>query len=546
MSLIFYVLASLVVLIKCESLSKPNIVFIVADDLGWSDVSFHGSDQIMTPNIDMLAYQGIIIPQYYTDTRGTPARSALFTGKYPLRMGTQGISIASAEDRGLPTKEVLLPQYLQELGYATHLIGKWGLGKSREHYLPTNRGFDTFYGFSGSSVDYYTYNHVETWNETVFYGLDFFNNLEPVEDQRGHLTEVLTDRAVKRLVTGLDRSIGHVISALAERELLNNTIVVLISDNGAASTGLNRNFGSNLPLRGTKGTPWEGAVRTTAVIWHAAIPSKIWPGLFHVTDWMPTLIAAAGGEYNSTIDGFSQWNALTKDEPSPRQDVLITTDDLKEYAAFREGNYKIIIGKVEPQQSNYYGMELKKSRIPGFLYENVLLSSDTARVFRETLFINIDLEMAATKRNYSDLYRHINNTDAERLCIPTNAKGCLFDLSVDPAESKDLWDTHPQFVQHMVLRLRAYWAAINPRQEPTLDPRANPALHDFIWLPWLDNLENVSKPLLAIPNFPLQVSVGELQYLVDFNLNAFKESLTSYVKSSADSFIQNIAKLFSF
>ncbi|KAF9405502.1 hypothetical protein HW555_013793 [Spodoptera exigua] len=521
MSLIFYVLASLVVLIKCESLPKPNIVFIVADDLGWSDVSFHGSDQIMTPNIDMLAYQGIIIPQYYTDTRGTPARSALFTGKYPLRMGTQGISIASAEDRGLPTTEVLLPQYLQELGYATHLIGKWGLGKSREHYLPTNRGFDTFYGFSGSSVDYYTYNHVETWNETVFYGLDFFNNLEPVEDQRGHLTEVLTDRAVKLirnhdtsvplylhmshaaphvgggfvnlqtpedliaandhiahsprrlyagLVTGLDRSIGHVISALAERELLNNTIVVLISDNGAASTGLNRNFGSNLPLRAQK-----------------ARLGKV-----------------------------------------------------------REGNYKIIIGKVEPQQSNYYGMELKKSRIPGFLYENVLLSSDTARVFRETLFINIDLEMAATKRNYSDLYRHINNTDAERLCIPTNAKGCLFDLSVDPAESKDLWDTHPQFVQHMVLRLRAYWAAINPRQEPTLDPRANPALHDFIWLPWLDNLENVSKPLLAIPNFPLQVSVGELQYLVDFNLNAFKESLTSYVKSSADSFIQNIAKLFSF
>ncbi|XP_022825451.1 arylsulfatase B-like [Spodoptera litura] len=596
MRLIFYVL-SLVVLIQCESLSKPNIVFIVADDLGWSDVSFHGSDQIMTPNIDVLAYQGIIIPQYYTDTRGTPARSALFTGKYPLRMGTQGISIASAEDRGLPTTEALLPQYLQELGYSTHLIGKWGLGKSREHYLPTNRGFDTFYGFSGSSVDYYTYNHVETWNDTVFYGLDLFNNLEPVEDQRGHLTEVLTERAVKLirnhdpsvplylhishaaphvgggfvnlqtpedliaandhiahsprrlyagLVTGLDRSIGHVISALAERELLNNTIVVLISDNGAASTGLNRNFGSNLPLRGTKGTPWEGAVRTTAVIWHAAIPSKIWPGLFHVTDWMPTLIAAAGGEYNGTIDGINQWNALTTNDTSLRQDVLITTDDLKEYAAFREGNYKIIIGKVEPQESEYYGMELKKSRLPGFLYENVLLSSDTARVFRETLFINIDLEMAATKRNYSDLYRNINNTDAERLCIPTNAKGCLFDLSVDPAESNDLWHTHPQFVQHMVLRLRAYWAAINPRHEPTPDPRANPALHDFIWLPWLDNLENVSKPLLAFPNFPLQVSVGELQYLVDFNLNAFKESLTSYVKSSADAFIQNIAKLFSF
>nr|XP_021188858.2 arylsulfatase B isoform X1 [Helicoverpa armigera] len=595
---LFYVFTSLVVFIKCESFSKPNIVFIVADDLGWGDVSFHGSDQIMTPNIDTLAYQGVIIPQYYADSRGTASRSALFTGKYPIRTGTQGVSIASAEDRGLPATEYLLPQHLRELGYTTHLIGKWGLGKSREHYLPSNRGFDTFYGFLGNSVDYYTYNHVETWNDTVFYGLDFFNDFEPIEDQRGHLTEVLTERAVKLirnhdtstplylhishaaphigggyvnlqppeeliaanehiahsarrlyagLVTGLDRSIGHIVSALAEMELLNNTIIVLVSDNGAASTGLNRNFGSNLPLRGTKGTPWEGAVRTTAVIWHALIPYKIWSGLFHVTDWMPTLIAAAGGRFNETIDGVDQWNAITKDEPPPREDLLVTMDDLKDYAAFRQGNYKIIVGNVDPKTSGYYGMELKKFRLPSFSFENVLLSCDTARVFKETLNIKLNLNTVARTRNMSNIYRQINLTNIEEdLCIPTNAKGCLFDLSVDPAETNDLWSSHPDLVQHMVLRLRMYWAAINPRHKPKPDPRANPALRDFIWFPWLDNEENVSKALQAFPSFPLQVSAGELQYLVEFNLNAFKDSLTNYVKSSTDAIKQNIAKLFSF
>lgn len=119
-------------------------------------------------------------------------------------------------------------------------------------------------------------------------------------------------------------------------------------------------------------------------------------------------------------------------------------------------------------------------------------------------------------------------------------------MSVDPAETNDLWSLYPELVQHMVLRLRVYWSALHPRQRPKLDPKANPALYSFIWLPWLDNEENVSKALEAFPSFPLQVSVGELQYLVDFNLKAFKDSLTNYVQISTDAFMQNIARLFSF
>lgn len=164
-------------------------------------------------------------------------------------------------------------------------------------------------------------------------------------------------------------------------------------------------------------------MRTTAVVWHASIPSRIWSGLFHVTDWMPTLIGAAGGNYNGTIDGINQWNAITKDETPPRRDALITIDDLKDWAAFRQGDYKIIVGNVEPEKSEFYGMELMKLRLPGYSYENVLLSCDTARVFKETLFIDLDLDMAAVKRDTLNLYKSINVTKSkEELCIPTKGK----------------------------------------------------------------------------------------------------------------------------
>lgn len=214
---------------------------------------------------------------------------------------------------------------------------------------------------------------------------------------------------------------GHVIRALAERGLLQNTIVVFVSDNGASCTGVFRNFGSNLPLRGTKGTPWEGAVRTTALIWHASLEPKIYTGLFHVTDWLPTLMAAAGGNCNEAIDGFNQWNAITKDEPCPRQDVLITMNDIRKFAAFRDGKYKIIIGKVPQHRSLFYGLELTRYRLPVYSYENVLLSSETARVFKETLSIKLDMEMAHTKRNYSNIFMQLNETN-EELCVPTSSK----------------------------------------------------------------------------------------------------------------------------
>ncbi|KAI5646463.1 sulfatase domain-containing protein [Phthorimaea operculella] len=580
-----------------DEFEKPNIVFIVADDLGWDDVSFHGSDQIMTPNIDVLAYQGIILQQYYTDTLGTASRSALFTGKYPLRLGTQSVSIKASEDRGIPVSERLLPSYLKELGYETHLVGKWHVGKSRKHYMPTYRGFDTFYGFLGGAVDYLTYNLIEDHNTTSFFGIDFFENTKALDDVSGYLTDILTDKAVQvirdyngsaplylhishaaphvggalvnlqapaeyitanehiahsarrnyaGLVTSLDKSVGSVVAALAEKDILQNTLIVFVSDNGAPTVGPEQNFGSNLPLRGMKNTPWEGGARSVALLWNPSLSPGIWHGLFHVTDWLPTLVAAAGGSWIPNIDGVNQWNTLINGGQPKRNELLLTIDDVGGWAAFREGDFKIIVGELKKENCRYQGMELKALRLDAPFYEQALLESETCLVFRETLDEVLDLDSAFAKRNRSNLVsRNIQYPIQDAVsCIPTRAKGCLYNITADPLEAKDLWDSSPELVQRMSLRLRTLWSELKPRWPPLLDMRANPASHNYTWTPWVPNDEIPLKPPTAVPAFPLQVSIGDLQYLVDLNLNMFRQRMFDSIKNMGSSFVKSIGGLF--
>ncbi|XP_063360593.1 arylsulfatase B-like [Cydia amplana] len=572
----------------------------MADDLtvfklkGWDDVSFHGSDQIMTPNIDVLAYQGAMLQQYYSDTQGTAARSALFTGKYPMRLGTQSDSILASEDRGIPVSERLLPEYLRELGYVTHLVGKWHVGKSREYYLPNYRGFDTFYGFLDGSVDYYTYNLVENCNGTSFFGLNFYENLAPVEDQSGHLTEILTDRAVNLirnhnttkplylhvshaaphtggglvslqppvntlaenshiahtarrmyagLVASLDKSVGHIIAALAEREMLKNTIIVFVSDNGAGAT---ENFGCNLPLRGEKSTPWEGAARSVALVWHASVLPYRNDQIFHVTDWLPTLLSAARGDIPKNIDGIDQWGTIVKGEVSKRDSVLITIDDLNGWAAFREGDYKIIVGNVSKEKSKYQGKELKAVRHNSFPYENVLLASEVYLVFKETLNLRLDIESVYEMRNNSKLVEIVNDIPDEAICFPTLAKGCLFNVSEDPTEAFDLWHAKMDIVRRMSLRLRGLWTEMSPRPLLKADPRANPLNQNYVWFSWVPNEEVIDAPRKPVPPFPLQVSRDELQYVVDLSLNSFKDKIQDYIKNMGESFVTSVGGLFNF
>merc|ERR1711944_358492 len=138
----------------CESATAPNILIIVADDLGYSDISWHNPD-IISPNLDELAKNGIILENHYVLPVCTPTRASLMTGYYPIHTGMQHHVLLPETPKGLFTNFTLMPDFFREIGYRTHMIGKWHLGFCHEDYLPTRRGFDTFYGFYLGAEDHY-------------------------------------------------------------------------------------------------------------------------------------------------------------------------------------------------------------------------------------------------------------------------------------------------------------------------------------------------------------------------------------------------------
>ncbi|XP_045494398.1 arylsulfatase B-like isoform X1 [Colias croceus] len=521
-----------------QPFEQPNILFVMVDDMGWNDVSYHGSDQISTPNLDALATSGVIFKQYYSEAICTPARTALLTGKYPMRLGMQGMPLYNSEDRGIPLTERLLPARLKERGYKTHLVGKWHVGMSKKEYLPTSRGYHSHYGIRGGFVDYYTYNKIETWPDgRLLYGLDFFDNDIPQTTEERYVVDALTDRAIEiihnhntscplflhytscaphagnaggalqpplnsylgnrhiansdrrlyaEVVTHLDYSVGRLVRALSDKGILHNTIIVFISDNGAPTVGQFSNWGINLPFRGRKQTPWEGGVRVPAFIWHASLKPKVYDGLMHITDWMPTLLAASGGEIDEKIDGVNQWPAILQGQKSPRKEVFIAVEDRNTiYAAFRAGDYKIIIGNVTGLGNGYYGAEYLANKAAPPDYFSSLVTSDVAKVL-ETLGINYDYgEVMSTRR--AAMVKQIDQVRDQEPCLPSPTRGCLYNVQKDPSESHNLWSRGQKITALLTIRLRALWSDLLRRGAPKLDDEADPANYNYIWLPWIDS-----------------------------------------------------------
>ncbi|MEM7098562.1 MAG: arylsulfatase [Pseudomonadota bacterium] len=251
--------------------AQPNVLLILADDLGWNDVGFHGSE-IRTPNLDSLALTGVVLNQYHSQPTCSPTRAALMTGKSPQRLGIYQ-QFAKYATQGLPVQEKTLGDYLQTLGYQTWLIGKWHLGYAKRVFHPNSRGFDHFYGHVTGGIGY--------WDHVHGGGYDWQRNGTTVRDQ-GYATHLLAKEAVdlikkrddKRpfflfasfnaphlpneapapaiseyahidnpfrrihaaMVTELDRSVGQIIQALKAEGEYENTLIWFMSDNG----GLNR------------------------------------------------------------------------------------------------------------------------------------------------------------------------------------------------------------------------------------------------------------------------------------------------------------------
>ena len=191
-----YLIRFIFLIALCSADTAPNVVVIVADDLGYNDVSWHNPD-IISPNMEKLATDGIILKNHYV-ILCSATRSALLTGYHPIHTGMQHSVINSQQPTGLYTNFTLMSEYFHDIGYKTHMVGKWHLGFCHEDYLPLKRGFETFYGFYIGQETYYSHFHPGKVGDTRYYGYDFRDQDELDLSAIGtYSTKLFADRAVK-------------------------------------------------------------------------------------------------------------------------------------------------------------------------------------------------------------------------------------------------------------------------------------------------------------------------------------------------------------
>ena len=383
---------------------KPNILYIVADDLGWKDVGFNGATDFKTPNIDALAAGGAKFTQFYVQPMCTPTRAALMTDRYPFRYGLQTIVIPTAADYGLDTTEWLMPQCLKEAGYKTAIIGKWHLGHANKKYWPKQRAFDYQYGAMIGELDYFTHDEHGV--------LDWFRDNKPVRE-KGYTTTLLGDDAVKyintqdatepfylyltfnaphtpyqapkeyidkhsgiadrtrrtyaAMVDCLDENIGKVVAALEKKGLRDNTLIFFHSDNGGTR---NKMFSGQMadvskinlpcdngPYRDGKGSLYEGGTRVCAFAnWPGHIKLGTVDGLIHAVDIYPTLAALAGASTAKCkpLDGINVWDTIAEGKPSPHSEIVYNIEPFR--AALRQNDWKLVWRTTLPSSVELYNI----------------------------------------------------------------------------------------------------------------------------------------------------------------------------------------------
>jgi arylsulfatase I/J len=395
--------------------TKPNIVFILADDLGWKDVGYHGSD-IKTPNIDELAQSGARFEQFYSQQICTPSRAALMTGRYPLRYGLQMAVIPSAGRYGLAIDEWLLPQALKQAGYQTAIVGKWHLGHIDQKYWPNQRGFDYSYGpligeidhFKHEShgvTDWYRNNKMirEAGYDTQLFGADAIRLINahdtksplflylaftaphtPYQAPQNYLEKYKTiadpmRRAYAAQITAMDDEIGKVIDALEKRKMRDNTIIFFVSDNGGTRSNLFVGEAAvkgdlppnNGPYRDGKGSVYEGGTRVVAL---ANWPGRIKPGvvneMMHIVDIYPTLNGLAGAQVgkNKPFDGVDAWPTISDGKPSARDELVYNVEPYR--AAVRKGNWKLVWTTLLPPMIELFDLSKDPSESTNLAEQN--------------------------------------------------------------------------------------------------------------------------------------------------------------------------------
>ena len=356
-----------------EPAQKPNIVFLLIDDLGYADCGFNGGDEIRTPNIDKLAHSGAILESHYVQPVCSPTRAALMTGRYATRTGVYTIVRPKAQ-WGLPLQERTLANALHDAGYETAITGKWHLGEFDPAYVPTSRGFDHQYGHYFGAIDYFTHLRDGSYDwyrddkelreegysthliakeacrlitakdktKPIFLYVPFNGVHSPMQVPDSYLQPYPGMSGPRQKLAGMlaavDEAIGRIVESLETAGLRENTLIVFSSDNGGPRPG------KNTPLRDFKGSIYEGGVRGCAFAnWPGKIPAgqRITEPM-HVIDWYPTLVKLAEGSLDQKlpIDGMDVWPMLTTQAASPHNAILSVQSPTK--AAVRMGDWKLI------------------------------------------------------------------------------------------------------------------------------------------------------------------------------------------------------------
>ncbi|PNF27139.1 hypothetical protein B7P43_G08558 [Cryptotermes secundus] len=467
------------------------------------------------------------------------------TGLYPIHTGMQGYPMLAAEPRGLPLRKIL-PQYLKDLGYVTRAVGKWHLGFYRKEFTPTYRGFDSHLGYWTGSISYYDHIVQDIYPDgNILSGHDFRRNMDTAWNLEGqYATEVFTEEALRiieqhdtgkplflylshlavhagntgklleapqeiintfrhikepnrrtyaAMVSQMDESVGRVVEALHNRRMLNNSIIVFISDNGAPSVGVFQNWGSNYPLRGIKATLWEGGVRGVALIWSPLLrqPSRVSDELMHVSDWLPTLYSAAGGDItklDSNLDGVDQWSSLVYDEKSPRRQVLVNIDEREKTAALIIGDWKLVVGTFGNNGSldGYYGNSGNSASNPRYNTSSVINSrawKSIASTRRPVTQADVNkLRQAATVSCSKETFVTQTNCNPSITNTP-----CLFNIHEDPCEQNNLSGSSTDIVTAMYNILVRHRQSLIPQLNRPWDiSGADPARFNSTWSSWLD------------------------------------------------------------
>ena len=376
---------------------RPNVVVIVADDLGWADVGYHGGN-IDTPSLDRLAEQGVQLNRFYTTPICSPTRAALMTGRDPMRLGVAYGVIMPWDNIGVNPAEHFMPESFGAAGYQTAMVGKWHLGHAQMTYHPNERGFEHFYGHLHTEVGFYPpfanvggkdfqvngvtaddegyetylladevsrYIRERDTQKPFFIYMPFIAPHTPLDapaelqekykdidtdlpparsnqtDSTRRISKMLMRESARPMyaavVDGMDQAIGQVLNTLDEEGLSDNTIVLFFSDNGGAAYSYGG--ADNAPLRGGKGETFEGGIRVVSLMrWPEKLQGgQIFDQVMTVMDVFPTLADAAGVDPLNTFefDGSSLWSSISEGTTHTREDMIMFASEIPIYGSFK-------------------------------------------------------------------------------------------------------------------------------------------------------------------------------------------------------------------